>query len=698
MTADDTVFTGKVYLVKMKESDHYQAADILWTICHKGKDNVDLEDIHNIVRQLNNKGLFTPVISHERSTWKAIKTDVECKALKLVGDPTLLFENVHTFKEIITFAYGQGLLDNPRGREILAVKAEAVKPAAKKSRKSMSLVEASNIMSGRPIITSAASIMNKVAKQSEGLNAALNVDPSASLGLSQAESQLTAGCSGVSAFTRGRDLFPASVDGVVLDNLESDPAQPNGRVEKADSVDRTEDGVAAFVDVVSSAIPQVQAGVTFHPQTFNIDDIDNEIDNLENDAALDTMKKLERYMSLTRTLRKSINCVTANNQQLLKVADANEMKLREFKAYSASEVLEGMKPSLNTIASLSQKLNGVISAISNLDTKFSSEINSVRVEMGELSASISNNSEAAEQGSDKIVRHLGSFGLVNSGSTFDIPQALSSIHGMLSNDVVPIFKAGLVERGEPREQVLLDSSRAKGEPSNVLGECMANVGMISNGLDGSSVEMMSVDSFPPASGEQRPLMHTPQDFALLERSYGPVQTPHPVGPGSAAIQSYASAPPLFPIPTPVALHAVQNHYRGAMTPQHNNQGGTTREYFPMHAPQKNFDPRIVVTPEQRTLPAYGHYHYVQEGQGTVTGAARTLYQNHVRNVTAPVASSYGSVEPALGGSLGDASGKVFASGLGHVVNTTGPTPPGAGVIVTSVSAWKVNKGNVAGSQ
>ena len=349
--------------------------------------------------------------------------------------------------------------------------------------------------------------------------------------------------------------------------------------------------------------------------------------------------------------------------------------------------------------------------MNNLDTKFSNEIASVRVEMGELSASITNNSEAAEQNTNQIVRHLGSFGLVATGSTFDIPQVLTSIHSMLSVDVVPVFRAGLVESCERQEPVVIDPSHTSsmGEPTNVLGECMANVGMTSTALDGSSVEM-SVDSVLTAPEVRGTMMPAQQDFVMLDQSHGRVQTPFPIGPGPGAFQKYGAAPPLFSsgnglLPMPDALHEMRNHYMGVQTPQHDGSGGAIQASLAMHAPVKEFAHRMGITPGQQTKSGVGHSS--QEGQVTATGAARTLFQNYGRIVTRPGAGLDYHVSAGLTTGMGVSNAAVprqhvhertVDSDLGHVVNITGPTPPANGVIVPPTRFWHVNKGNSTGFQ
>ena len=127
MTSDEAVFTSKVYLVRIKENDLYSSDDILLAIGHVGKDNIDYEDFSNIVKVLNERGLWTPILSTVKTTWKSLKNSAECKALKIAGDPVLLLEGVNTFREILDFMYSKQIMKHARGKEILDLKAEDAK-------------------------------------------------------------------------------------------------------------------------------------------------------------------------------------------------------------------------------------------------------------------------------------------------------------------------------------------------------------------------------------------------------------------------------------------------------------------------------------------------------------------------------------------------------------------------------------------
>ena len=131
-----------MYLVKIKFSSEFNSKDYLWAIARVGKDRFDCEDFQNIVCQMNGKGLNTPILSEQSSTWGQIKNAATIKALRTVGDPIILFEQVHAFREILVFAYAQGILTNPEGKLMAELKSAATKQQPKKQRVSLTMEDA----------------------------------------------------------------------------------------------------------------------------------------------------------------------------------------------------------------------------------------------------------------------------------------------------------------------------------------------------------------------------------------------------------------------------------------------------------------------------------------------------------------------------------------------------------------------------
>ena len=497
MLSDEVMITKKTYLAKVKRADDYNSEDEVWVICQAGNDNIDHEDFKNIVEVLNEKGLWTPILSKENATWGAIKNSAECKALKYVGDPLMLLERVHTFKEVLVFLYSVGILTNPQGREILDGKIEEAKQRVQKKRKSTT-IEAS---AAPKVVKTAEKVLPKAVLQyamenAAALTAQANATSASDLGFSEAAQQLSnvAECSQGFKFpapvpvTQGLAYPSGSLQSChkslvteVLDSSSSSPAVTTftGHQHQVVSIFDLEsmgssssagtgpDILASSVEVITTpgdsngASGEIGRGGAqeslndllhdFDPSQFNIDEVDNIIEGLEADAEGDLRTKVGRYQSLAKTLRKSLEFACTTNQNLLRVVDANELKLCDYQAYSASEVLEGLQPAMSNLGMLMTKLDKVLEVVRTLDEKYTEKLSSLRVEIGELSAAIVNNAVKSGEHSDNIVRHLGTFGMIDVGSTFDIPNAIQSIYKMLSEDIAPVFQSSLVEAvsGEP---------------------------------------------------------------------------------------------------------------------------------------------------------------------------------------------------------------------------------------------------------
>ena len=504
MTSNDATFAGKVYLMKMKAIDDYNGEDILVAICQVGKDNVDFEDFKSIVTVLNEKGLWTPILSTERISWKALKNDVDCKALNFVGAPILLLEGVHTFKEILSFSYDQGLLNHPKGKEILDKKIEASKEMLKKPRQSTTL-EAARKDKGKGKKSakkdgegSAAAMVGNVVRMSADMQEQLEVNRGL-VPLSSSEEQLT-GVAGLRNFglhgnldlptpvpvtqspgamdiSAGHQVLVTSAATIGSDTLDFVPAGTSSASadylghqvyttydiigitsghtasggDGHDLVEASLEAARVQVGDVVEETPAPAPGAThgtnagFDPTNFNIDAIDNEMEVLETSTEMDLAAKLSRSQSLAKTLRKSLEFACTTNQNLMRVADANDMKLRECRSYSASDVLDGLRPTMATVGSLGKKLDAVMEVVRGLEMKFDTGMKSLHDELVDLAASVANYDELAVARSNNVINHLSSVGLISVGSTFDIPSALQSITRMLSDEIVPVFTSGRVQ-------------------------------------------------------------------------------------------------------------------------------------------------------------------------------------------------------------------------------------------------------------
>ena len=116
---DSVTFHGPLYLVKLQSSNRFGSRDLLWAIGQKMKDPLDYEGMRGLVVGGNNLGLFAPKLSSDSITWGQIKAQIAVQAMSQNGTPITLLENVHSFYQIMYFAYDSFVLKNEAGLKVL---------------------------------------------------------------------------------------------------------------------------------------------------------------------------------------------------------------------------------------------------------------------------------------------------------------------------------------------------------------------------------------------------------------------------------------------------------------------------------------------------------------------------------------------------------------------------------------------------
>ena len=487
MTADDTVFTSRIYLVKIKVGNDFNDEDLLWAVCHQGGDNVDLEDFKNIVTCLNQKGLWNPLLSDKRTTWKSLKTSADLKALGRIGSPILLLEGVSTFKQILDVAYKKGVLDDGKGWEILTAKKEELFAHVQPPRKSQTLEDAMK-EADVPNPCTGGRLEDTVVKQSTEL-----VTSMSSAGIDNELTQLTGpkemilmddtgtfrlptpvpvtnGGRGGRLYSKvpggyipldslaGNDLEQLAVPGSSSSNVLVDAeGRPLATFEKHGSddglgTDQFSSGGVPFVENEVEIVGEGYGGAigggsvdaAFDPNKFSVDAIDNELALLEDASGGDLARQNARYKAVARTLRKSLAFACLTVQRMTKALDAKDMQLREVNSYSAADVTSTLRPELAKVGAVNGTCEKILKAVQDLDAKYSASMGAMTTDIRTVLAAVESNAALTENQSNNIVRHLGSFGMVDVGSTYDIPSGISSIHRLLNEEIAPVFRSGEV--------------------------------------------------------------------------------------------------------------------------------------------------------------------------------------------------------------------------------------------------------------
>ena len=507
MPGAEEIYSGKIYLVKIKRDDDFNSEDFLWAICHVGKDNVDLEDFKNIVKVLNRMGLWSPMISDKPVKWKSLKNSVACKVLSVVGHPLLLLEEVNTFKQVLEVAYDRGVLTNPQGRDILDGKNE----------------EQLGISSG------------SAASQSRPLSDVINDSSSRKNAISDMEKKTREAISAKQSSVTSQVPFPPPVsvssshsrrpsnlsekEQSLVEQFDIAGLENNG--DKAPPIGHDEWSVGTNGNGAPHVVPDGGSvgavdGV-FDPSKFNLDAIDNELAQLEASSGSDSAamaKQLARYKTITKNLRESLvfSCMTVQKYQRL--VDARDMQLRDSSSYSATDVIAGLKP---TIARMEKVMESCLAR----DTKFSADVSNIQSELRDVRAAVESNATLSSQESENVVRHLGTFGMVDTGSTFDMPAAISAIYRTVNEDIAPSFRAGNVttyvdpQTANPLESLLIPTGAVAAGPLVAGHKRPANVVA---GQQATYCQMKTAPA-PPANIGQRGILDLPFQYRDVATSY-----------------------------------------------------------------------------------------------------------------------------------------------------------------------------------
>jgi hypothetical protein len=665
-TSDDAVFTSKVYLVRIKENDLYSSEDILLAIGQVGKDNVDYEDFSNIVKLLNERGLWTPILSSVKTTWKSIKNSAECKALKIEGNPVLLLEGVHTFKEILDFLYTKRIMTNARGKEILDLKTEEAKlksgkGGGKVKRTSKTIADAISDPSIGGAVP-ASSIIETAMEQSQAFSAEKTAIGLPGVQMTSSLYQLSRGplylpppvpvrfvgplladqsASGQSSSCpvpgqmdhgvgqpelgvgqAGQGVGQTGQGGGQTGQGGSQPGQGGDQLGQGGGQQGHGVGFPAGMGGVAVGAAIVAGGGVLHenfdPSNFNIDAIDNEIEVLDEAADLGAQAKASRYQSLCRTLRKSLGFACATSQKLLRTSDAAELKLREFKAYSATEVITGLQPTMAKIESCVTKVASLLELVKGLDEKFVTEVASLRVVLTDLASDVANNAEISTQQSNNILRHLATFGIIDVGSSFNIPDALKEVHGMLKDEIVPVFTSGQI-CPVGSAPVFVDSATGQVVPGALdVGGTQPGYGHVGPGGDGQfgnvTATHMGVTMAQPGVGQP--------NWAQGDHGSAP-QSGFQGGQGV-----FVSQGGLLPIPDVYRNTAV--NFLGSLAPQ-NNVSYSYAQASPMVTPSK--------TSQYQQHPSYPPpppaKRFRQEVSASGTDAVKSMFQSYASPAKPP---------------------------------------------------------------
>lgn len=430
---DTEIIRGKVYLVKISRSESYGAQDELWAVCQQKRDLLTFQAFKNLVIKYNGRGFTAPKISEDRITWGEVKEKLEISRMEQHGSPVCHFDTVFSFRDMAFFAYDIKVLDDPSGREFL----EKLKKGGTKG------VEKRGGTGGTTSTFSEA--LKEVRDETE------NVCREESMGGVETDLGETALPGSVQGppFVDQMDL---TVNKVYNDRVFVTSAGTSGNqgaqlyeiIEIGDQVfehapehvpehapEHVHEQAHEHVpeQVPEHASEQVTVGQGGKRKELEIYEVDGLMEEMEAESSEKTleqwMKRAGTFQSISKTLRKKVKQYKESSEKFMMEADLRSKQMDEWKAYSAVEVVDGLKATLAPVAAIMGKLDKLQAGMADMETRLIERIDGVKTEVHELSEEMCSSSLSSKEDSRNVIRNLASNGLVERRDHVDIPSVMT---------------------------------------------------------------------------------------------------------------------------------------------------------------------------------------------------------------------------------------------------------------------------------
>ena len=570
-----TLIKGKVHLVKIKESESFGAEDLLWGICLADQGLLDFMGFQGLAKRVNHRGFFAPILSRTCMKWGDILELVKRQEMGKIGSPITLFESPHSFKEMADFAYDMRVLTDPEGQAFLndltglkveeTAKKGAGKGKSKGGKGAVKKVDRAEDVPGQSrqerLALAKRNAQMVVAEEKCGVSLDMNEIRSQSLqlhlagigvGLGQGQAQLVSGHP--DTITTNNDVLIVNVDTGLVQREEVVVATPPGQ----SSVNIEEIMESDTDDSEEEPIGDRDNSIGIGDGTeMDLGEIDRVFEGLQEAESVggtweECKKRCARYKSLTISLRKNVDELKKANQELVRAATVHQKQMREYKAYAAEEVIDGIKPSLAPVVAATKKLDTIKDGITALEENITGQVRSNTVEMKEISEEVCSVKEAGEKGIAGVLRTLSGHGLYDRSDSLDIPSAISEILRIVRSITAPSTpllddtnnNIGIkdIEKVDKSTAVQLDKNGSLTVLSNPVSSTAKEIEKEATTFQSKenrkSGEVKSSKIFRPWGGEQDKdtntsnpglgLLPTPLHFKHIEESYlgNRNQTPH----------------------------------------------------------------------------------------------------------------------------------------------------------------------------
>ena len=285
-----------------------------------------------------------------------------------------------------------------------------------------------------------------------------------------------------------------------------------------------------------------EVGISDQDAVLGPEDVDVMVHGLETEVTEESIRgwkcKASRYKSLVATLMVNVKDLKEANVKLLRLADRNEKKLVEYKAYSAAEVVEGIKPSLAPISQLMAKVKDLATDLKEMEGRMEEKFKDTKSEIMEISTEVCTGVETGQQNMRNLVQHLSSKGLAYEGSSYNIPGAMAEILEQVKeladlktpvlDDVTGSFGGDTQEVGVGRQQPIIVRREENGALSvpqlgENMRETLAQEPLVVSGSQvgrrpGNSV---ITQAYRPVLGSNEGvgMLPTPPQFRVIEQNY-----------------------------------------------------------------------------------------------------------------------------------------------------------------------------------
>ena len=196
-----------------------------------------------------------------------------------------------------------------------------------------------------------------------------------------------------------------------------------------------------------------------------LDEIDRMMEGLEDEVTDESIRgwkdKAGVFQKLAKNLRAKVKNLEDENLKLVKASDLDKKRLHEFQSHSVTELIQGISPRLEPLEELKTGLLGLKEDMVAMEERLARKLQ-LRTE--DVLESVEESKIARNSEHTNVLRHLDSRGLVDKGSSYDIPEALGMILERMGRNKEEGFTRSGREKDSGASKVVQEQSGVVEEP------------------------------------------------------------------------------------------------------------------------------------------------------------------------------------------------------------------------------------------